>query len=62
MEECIHKNPYYTVKRLRMLEYLMDKGFEPVKTIPDPINPHYKWWLFTNSPELEKVVTDYFAK
>lgn len=62
MEEVKHKSAYYTVKRLRLLEYLMNRGFEPVKVIPDPNNPKYKWWLFENSAELEKVIDAYFSK
>lgn len=61
MQGTKHKSYYYTVKRLRLLEYLLDKGFEVAKTIPDPSNPKYKWWLFVNTPELEAVVTEYFT-
>lgn len=60
--ELAHKNKYYTVKRLRLLEFLIDKGFTIVKTIPDPNNPKYKWWLIENSIELEKAVNAYFNK
>lgn len=62
VEECKHKSAFYTVKRLRMLEYLMNKGFKPEKTIPDANNPKYKWWLIPNSPELEKAVEEYFTR
>lgn len=62
MAERKHKNTYYTVKRLRLLEYLLDLGFKVEKTIPDPSNPRYKWWLFVNSVELEEAVTEYFKK
>lgn len=50
----------YTVKRLRLLEYLLNKGFEPYTTIPDSQNWRYKNWLFNNSPELESVINEYF--
>ena len=60
MAELQHKNKYYTVKRLRMLEYLMNKGFEPLHTMPDPSNPKYHWWKFENTVELEEAVTEYF--
>ena len=53
---------YYTCKRLRLLEYLLNLGFNPVKTIPDAINPRYNWWLFTNTPELEGAITAYFSE
>ena len=52
----------YTCKRYRLLEYLViDKGFECIRILPDPMNPKYKWWEFNNSPELEQAVEDYFA-
>jgi hypothetical protein len=60
--EVKHKNAFYTVKRLRLLEYLMNLGFEPYKTIPDADNPKYKWWLFENSAELEGAINAYFGK
>lgn len=56
----MHKSKYYTCKRLRLLEYLINLGFEPVKSIPDAINPRYNWWLFNNTPELEDAITNYF--
>ena len=60
MAETKHKSYYYTVKRLRLLEHLLDNGFKPAKIIPDPTNPRFKWWLFVNSVELEAVVEEYF--
>lgn len=59
--ERVHKREYYTVKRLRLLEYLTNRGFTADKTIPDPENPKYKWWLFKNTPELEEAITGYFS-
>jgi hypothetical protein len=44
-----------------MLEYLLNLGFEPVKTIPDAINPRYNWWLFENNTELENAINAYFG-
>lgn len=50
----------YCCRRLRLLEYLLNKGFEPYATIPEPTNYKYKNWLFYNSPALERVITEYF--
>lgn len=52
----------YCCKRLRLLEYLLDKGFKPYTTIPDSQNWKYRNWLFKNSKELERVIEDYFKK
>lgn len=53
---------YYYCKRLRLLDYLISKGFRAVGTIPDTNNPRYKVWRFENSPELEQALADYFAE
>jgi hypothetical protein len=54
--------PYYYCKRLRLLDYLISKGFRAAGTIPDANNPRYKVWRFENSPELERALAEYFAK
>lgn len=56
-----HKN-IYACKRLRMLEYLKSHGFTPFATIPDPTNTRFNWWLFENTPDLEKIVKAYFEQ
>lgn len=53
--------PYYTCKRYRLLEYLLDRGFKPYATLPDPDNPRYKVWRFHNTPELREAVEAYFS-
>ena len=55
-----NKKPY-VCKRLRMCEYLVNRGFTPSATIPDATNPRYKWWLFDTSDELDAAVREYFA-
>lgn len=60
MENCKHQKPYYTVKRLRLLQYLKERGHMESATIPDPTNPKYNWWLFDNTPELEMDIEAYF--
>ena len=57
--QCKH-GEYYTVKRLKMLEWMLNRGFEPIKDIPDPNNWRYKHWIFKNSPEFEDAVDAYF--
>lgn len=56
---CKHGKTY-TCKRIRMLNYLRNKGFIPYETIAELENPKYLNWKFHNSPELEKVVYEYF--
>lgn len=56
-----HKETYIC-KRLRLLEYLIKKGFEVKATIPEPQNPKYCNWIFENSDELETALDEYFSK
>lgn len=51
---------HYICKRLRMLSYLRDLGFEPSGTLPDVRDPAYNVWVFDNSPELEQAIDGYF--
>ena len=62
MNECVHKNEYYTCRRLRMLEYLRSEGFIPYLTLPDVQNPKYLVWRFKNTPALEAAIDEYFKK
>lgn len=52
----------YVCKRIRMCNYLMEKGFEPYKVVPDRYNPRYNVFLFTATPELNKAVIEYINK
>ncbi len=54
--------PYYYCKRLRLLDYLISKGFRAVGTMPDVRNPNYRVWKFENTPELEQALAEYFAE
>ncbi len=53
---------YYTCQRLRLLEYLIKRGFEPIKDIPDPMNWRYRHWIFKNDEKLEDALTEYFSQ
>lgn len=61
-KQCKHKSEFYTCKRMRLLEYLLNRGFTPELTLPDVNNPKYKIWKFRNTPELEEVLDEYFGK
>lgn len=50
----------YFCKRLRMLEFLRNRGFMPFHVMPDAHNPKYNVFLFTNTPELEDAIEAYF--
>lgn len=60
--QCNHKKKYYCVKRLRLLQHLVEHGFYEYSTIPDPGNRKYSWFVFVNTPELEECIEAYFAE
>lgn len=53
---------YYYCKRLRLLEYLKERGFLPIRTEPDIKNPKYSVWVFENSPELLDNIDGYLIQ
>lgn len=61
MNACKHNSTHYTVKRMRLLKYLVDKGFANYEVIPDPTNPKFNWFLFENTPALEVAIEEYFS-
>lgn len=50
----------YVCQRLRLLEYLKDRGFTSWTTVPDVRNPKYSVWITQNSVELEAAIEEYF--
>lgn len=53
----------YTVKRLRLLQFLVNKGFKDYVVIPDPTtNKNYNWFIFEKTPELEEALREYYSK
>lgn len=53
---------YYYCKKSRMLEYLVQHGFEPYRVTRDYDNPKFRVWVFHNSAELEVVIEKYFEQ
>lgn len=60
MRENYSKREVYAVKRMRLLDYLLQRGFEPFAEQPDATNWKYKNWLFKNTPELQTALKAYF--
>jgi hypothetical protein len=56
------ENVYY-VKRLRLLNYLVNKGFRDYEVVPDPTSRKgYNWFLFEYTDELADALAEYFAQ
>ena len=49
----------YVCKRIRLCNYLRERGFEPYKVAPDHHNPRFNVFLFTATPELNRAVIEY---
>lgn len=45
--------------KFRLCKYLMDRGFLPYASKPDKFNPQYRVYLFEETPELTKAVSQY---
>lgn len=53
----------YFVKRLRLLNYLITKGFKDYEVIPDPTSHKgYNWFMFKRTPEFDATINEYFAQ
>ncbi len=50
----------YVCKRARLCRFLKDRGFMPYKITPDRNNPAFDVFLFDATPELYKVVMEYY--
>jgi hypothetical protein len=53
----------YFVKRLRLLNYLIERGFRQYEVIPDPTShKNYNWFVFKRTPEFDEAIAEYFAQ
>lgn len=44
---------------LKLTNYLGHKGFDVVEVRSDEKNPHYKVFMFVNTPELQDAVSEF---
>lgn len=51
----------YVCRKLFLYHLLTERGFVPFKVAPDKWDCKKLVWLYTNSPELEAVVEEYYA-
>lgn len=43
----------------KMALYLTDKGFKPIRVVPDINKPNFKNWIFEETNSLLKEITNY---
>lgn len=53
-------NSQYVCTRLRLVEHLRNRGYLPIKTIPDKNNPKYNVWIYENNEALEEAIEEFF--
>lgn len=51
----------FVCTRMRLCNYLMDKGFFPYEIRPDEQNPKYRIYLFNETPALKAAALRYFS-
>lgn len=53
----------YYCQRLRLLNWLISRGFTKYEVIPDPTShKNYNWFIFERTPEFDKAIEEYFAQ
>lgn len=56
------KNVTFTTARPRLVSRLMDAGFQPMSVGENPWNPGYRVWTFVRTPELNAIVSKFYAE
>lgn len=51
---------YFTVRRLRMADFMSKKGIYPVETVPNIYNPRYNVWKYRWDSKFEAARQEYF--
>ena len=51
----------FLCNRLRLCNYLIDRGFTPSQVLPDSQNPKFNVFLFDETPELSAAVVQYLS-
>lgn len=59
MKENINMK-FYVCKRIRLLNYLQNNGFNYIKTEQDKNNPNYLVWIFIDSKKLRSTIEEYY--
>lgn len=52
----------YVCRRMKLCGYLLKKGFNYEKVVPDKYNERFNCWLFKDSPELRNAIEEYYSE
>ena len=55
-------NPLYTIRSLDLMNWLCHKGYTVIKVIDSDKDPKFKVFLFEDSFEIRRAVTDYIVE
>jgi len=59
----MNNDSIYYVKRLRLLNWLIERNFRDYEVVPDPTShKNYNWFVFKRTPEFDEAVEEYFAQ
>lgn len=50
----------YVCRKLLLYNFLTSRGFKPFKTCADKFNCNRLIWLYTDTPQLQQSVTEYY--
>ena len=51
---------YYICRKMRLLDWLVKRGHQPLREQVDIKNPRMKVWVYESTPELLDCVEDYY--
>lgn len=52
----------YVCTKIRLYDYLSGKGYKPYRVSTDIYNPERKVWLYDDSSEIRKDVSNYYKQ
>lgn len=52
----------YLCRRIKLYNFLCDKGFEPLQVVHDKFNSKYYNWVFEEDEKLMSAVSEYYAQ
>lgn len=58
----LDEKPFYTCVKLGLYLWIRSNGIEPIKKWKDPTNENYTIWRYEMTPELQKVLYEYFIE
>lgn len=58
----MNKNKKQIIYSLKVVQELMELGFEPERVMPNPLKPEFKCWVFSVDDAFQTAVNDVLGK